>query len=475
MADILIIDDDVNLCRMLQRKLVYLDHQASMAHTLGDGLRCVAHSAFDVVLLDVRLPDGSGLNALSNFQKSPSNPEIIIITGEGDANGAELAIKAGAWDYIEKPIPMGELKLQVTRALQYRREKDSAKLPVALKRDNLVGSSPQIKACLDVVAQSASSNANVFITGETGTGKELFAMAVHENSPCSDANFVVVDCAALPEQLIESMLFGHVKGAFTGADKSQDGLITMADGGTLFLDEVGELPLSIQKRFLRVLQERRYRPVGHRREIESNFRLISATNRDLDTLVREGRFRQDLLFRLRTFSIQLPPLRERREDIKGLLFHHIPNLCNYHGQKAKGYVPEFLAALEAYDWPGNVRELVNTLEKAVIAASTSPLLYPLHLPDEVRLHYLQASNPKKEEVAVPHHSTGPAQASSLLSQFETFPTLKAYREKLLDQGEAAYVGQLLAICDNNILEACKMSGLGKSRLYALIKKHSIMR
>jgi len=474
MANILIIDDDKNLCKMLHRKMGYLEHRASTAHTLADGLGFAAKSAFDVVLLDVRLPDGSGLSTLPKFKTFPSNPEIIIITGEGNTTGAELAIKSGAWDYIEKPISMSELELQLVRALQFRQEKGAGKTLVALKRDDLIGSSARINACLDLVAQSAGSNTNVFITGETGTGKELFARTIHENSACSEKNFVAVDCAALPEQLIESMLFGHVKGAFTGADKSKDGLIKLADGGTLFLDEVGELPLSIQKRFLRVLQERRFRPVGSSREIESHFRLISATNRNLDKMLKEGQFRQDLLFRLRTFSIELPPLRDRKEDIKGLAFHHISNLCKYHGQETKGFVPEFLEVLETYDWPGNVRELVNTLEKAFLTASTSPLMYPVHLPDALRLKYFQFSKSKKVPEPKQESSDSP-QGSLLIPPFESLPSLKIYREWLIEQGESEYITQLMMESQNDIGRACKISGLGKSRLYTLIKKYNTNR
>ncbi len=474
MANILIIDDDKNLCKMLHHKMGYLDYRASVAHTLADGLKCAAESSYDVVLLDVRLPDGSGLAALPKFKSSRQHPDVIIITGEGDQNGAELAIKAGAWDYIEKPLSMSELKLQLARVLQYRREKGATKTSVALKRDELIGTSNRINTCLDLVAQSANSNTNVFITGETGTGKELIAKIIHENSAYSEKKFVVVDCAALPEQLIESVLFGHVKGAFTGADKTQDGLIKLADGSTLFLDEVGELPISIQKRFLRVLQERRFRPVGSSREIESNFRLISVTNRNLDEMVHEGRFRQDLLFRLRTFSIELPPLRDRKEDIKGLVFHHLSSLCEYQGQETKGFIPEFLEVLEMHDWPGNVRELINTLEKAILTASTSPVLYPMHLPDAIRFEYIQSLRTKKVSAPV-QAASGSPQGSSLLPPIESLPTLKAYREWLVEQGESEYVKRLMVESQNDIGTACKISGLGKSRLYTLINKYNIQR
>ncbi len=474
MANILIVDDDKSLCKMLQHKLGYLQHNAIMAHTLFDGIESLEKTEFDVILLDVRLPDGSGLAVLPRFKASSSNPEVIIITGEGEPRGAELAIKAGAWDYIEKPISMSDLELQLARALQYRHERGAGTAVMALKRENLIGSSAPVNACLDLVAQCAATSTNVFITGETGTGKELFARVIHENSAYADQNFVVVDCAALPEQLTESMLFGHVKGAFTGADKSKDGLIKLAHGGTLFLDEVGELPLSMQKRFLRVLQERRYRPVGSSKEIESHFRLISATNRNLEKMTAEKQFRKDLLFRLRTFSIELPALKNRKNDIKALVLHYIANLCHYHGLETKGFVPEFLEVMQMHNWPGNVRELINTLEKAILSASTSPVIYPMHLPDALRLKYLESSKIKKPSTKETEN-TGSPHKTLILPSFDSLPNLKTYRERLLEQGETEYLRQLMREAHNDIPKACKISGLAKSRLYTLIKKYQIKR
>ena len=272
-----------------------------------------------MILLDVGLPDGNGLDAIARIQKAESRPQIIIITASGDQNGAELAIRNGAWDYIQKPASVHDMALSIIRAIQYREERkgkrQGAGAPRLLKLDGIVGNCPKMKERFELVAQAADTETNVLITGETGTGKELFASAIHNNSLRAKKPFVVVDCSALPETLVESILFGHDKGAFTGAQKAREGLIKQADGGTLFLDEVGELPFPVQKAFLRVLQERRFRPVGTGAEISSDFRLIAATNRDLQKLVLEGVFRDDFLFRLRSFIIELPPLREREEDI----------------------------------------------------------------------------------------------------------------------------------------------------------------
>jgi two-component system NtrC family response regulator len=263
MARILIIDDDKRVCEALSLAINHMGHRVFNAFTLKDGLRTIKAERIDVVLLDVRMPDGNGLAILPEIRKGHHRPEVIIITGAGDLNGAELAIKSGAWDYIQKPLSLQDMTLPITRALQYREEKLKRKnIPLALKREGIVGSSPKMLECLDLVAQASASKANVLITGETGSGKEIFARAIHQNSPRHQKSFVVVDCSAIPETLVESILFGHEKGAFTGAEKTTEGMFKQADGGTLFLDEVGELPLTMQKRFLRVLQDHRFRPLG---------------------------------------------------------------------------------------------------------------------------------------------------------------------------------------------------------------------
>ncbi|HDG97967.1 MAG TPA: sigma-54-dependent Fis family transcriptional regulator, partial [Desulfobacterales bacterium] len=259
--------------------------------------------------------------------------------------------------------------------------------------------------------------------------------------------------------------FGHVKGAFTGAERSQDGLIKQADGGTLFLDEVGELPLSIQSAFLRVLQERRFRPIGGSQEIASNFRLVAATNRDLDQMVKKGHFRQELLFRLRAFTIELPPLREHLEDLKELVMYHMARICQRYGTGTKGISPEFLDALAAHDWPGNVRELVNTLERAIAAARHEPILFPKHLPTYIRVKAVRASVSKEE--AAKKGSLRAATSSV------TLPSLRDFREAAVSDAERQYLRDLIALTKGDIREACQISGLSRSRLYALLKKHRL--
>ncbi|PIP39068.1 MAG: Fis family transcriptional regulator, partial [Desulfobacterales bacterium CG23_combo_of_CG06-09_8_20_14_all_51_8] len=274
MAKILIIDDEAAVCRLLARPIAAVDHQVDCALTLKDGLAKAAAGRFEVIFLDVHLPDGNGLDALPAFRECPSSPDVIIITGAGDPDGAELAIRSGAWTYLQKPPLMSDILLQLNRVLQYRREKEQRPGPSILRREGIVGASPALEACLAQVAQVAGSDVNVLITGETGTGKELFARAIHANSFRADKNFVVVDCASLPDSLTNSMLFGHKKGSFTGAQSDRFGLIQEADGGTLFLDEAGDLSPDHQKEFLRVLQENRFRPIGSNREVKSDFRLV---------------------------------------------------------------------------------------------------------------------------------------------------------------------------------------------------------
>lgn len=463
MANVLIIDDDLTFGEMLSELVKTLGHEAQIALTLKDGLQAATAEKFDVVFLDVRLPDGSGLKLLPRVRETSSPPEVIIITGAGDPDGAELAIKNGAWDYIEKTSSIKQMSLPLVRALQYRQEKQLRKPPVALKLEGIVGHSPQMRACYDLLAQAAGSDASVLVYGETGTGKELFAQAIHINSPRFNRNFVVVDCAALPPALVESALFGHEKGAFTSADRAQVGLIKQADGGTLFLDEVGELPLDLQKAFLRVLQERRFRSVGSRYETESDFRLVAATNRDLDQMAEKGLFRKDLLFRLRTLSIDLPPLRIRLDDIKDLILFHISRMCERVGIGPKGFAPEFLEALLAYDWPGNVRELFNTLDGALAEARYEPTLYPKHLPSQIRIKVARAAM-SKENLANGNLENFP---------IKTLPKLRDFRQAAIDGAEKQYLMDLMSLTDCNIQEATRIADLSLPRLYALLKKNGI--
>lgn len=463
MAHILVIDDDSMICETLALRIVNLGHTVDAVNTLQEGLALIDRQPFDLIFLDVRLPDGNGLEALMKIKETPSTPQVIIITGVGEPDGAELAVKGGAWDYLQKPFSRQEITLQLNRALEYR-EKNRQHVPRILKREAIIGHSRRLNAHLDLVAQASSTDVTVLLTGESGTGKELFARAIHENSVRARNNFVVVDCTSLPENLVESVLFGHQKGAFTGADRTSEGLIQHADGGTLFLDEVGELPISVQKKFLRVLQEHRFRPVGDKQEILSNFRLIAATNRNLELMVQTEQLRLDLFYRLRTFTIELSPLHQRREDIRDLTRHYIDSICANNCVNRKEGSPEFFEALETYDWPGNIRELINTLEQVIITDPWTSVLYPQHLPEHIRIPLAR----KKLRQSASSPESPPFFAAA-------FPSLKDAREKAMKHIEQQYLHDLMELVEGDIHKACLLSGLSRARLYELLKKYNISR
>ena len=465
-ARILVIDDDEGMCYTLTRMVEEEGHEVQSADTLKEGLEMIRSGRFDVVFLDVRLPDGSGIQAIPRVQTIASPPEIIIVTGYGDKDGAKTALKSGVWDYIEKPARIDALRLSLKRALQYRRQNTNLRDPPSIERAGIVGSSSKLAMCLSLTAHAAQSDASVLICGETGTGKELFARAIHNNSVRADKPFVVVDCTSLTRNLTESILFGHTRGAFTGADTASQGLIRKADGGTLFLDEVGELPLTIQKNFLRVLQEKRFLPVGAQEEQSSNFRLVSATNLDLDVEVESGRFRQDLLYRLRSIMIELPPLRDRKKDIREIIRHQVGSIGRRAGRAAKEISEEFFETLDAYNWPGNVRELINAVDHALAMEPTCPTLYPKHLPEHIRMHAIGGRQKELEEVYTDIFS-------SMAGPEGGFPPLRDYRRSAIESIERWYIAKLMPHCGGDIDKACDVSGLKRARLYQLIKKYGL--
>jgi two-component system NtrC family response regulator len=469
MGKVLIIDDDEMMAKAFVRIVTSAGHDASYALTLGKGLQAASSEEFDVVFIDVRMPDGMGLEMLPQIKETPSKPEVIIITADGDSDGAEYAIRHGAWGYIEKSSSVKSLLLPLSRAFEYRSAKSTEKIPRVLKRDRIIGKSPGIHLCLEHMAQAAACEANVLITGETGTGKELFAQAIHENSARANKNFVVLDCGCLPANLVESELFGHRKGAFTGADRDHDGLIAHAHGGTLFLDEIGELSTDLQKRFLRVLQERRFRPIGGREERASNFRLVAATNKDLDEMVERDAFRKDLLFRLRSLHIELPPLRERLDDIDDLTRVHVARLCNIYRIETKGISTEFLDVLRAYEWPGNVRELVHTLDGAVALAGGDPMLFSTHLPTHVRVKMARSAFGRKTPAPCVHIEPGAFSIEPNIFGC-SLPRLKELREAT----ERQYLHRLMSQVQKDVQRACRISGLSRTRLYELLHKHNVM-
>jgi len=465
-ADILIIDDDAEIRQTMESLLTRMGHAHRAAATLSEGLGALASGEWDVVFLDISLPDGNGLDALPAVQAAACAPEVIVLTGRGGPEGAEIAIQGGVWDYLSKPASIKEIMLTLDRALKYREEKCAGN-KTAFHHAEILGQSPAMLAAYDQAARAARTDAAALVIGETGTGKELFARTIHANSARSKGPFVVVDCAALTPTLIESALFGHRKGAFTGADKDRTGLVAQADGGSLFLDEIGDLSPEIQKSFLRVLQEKRFRPVGGNREETSDFRVIAATHRDLEAFAREGRFRQDLLFRLKTMTINLPPLRKRGADVRELALSHLDRLARKYGGPNKGVEPDFFQALEAYDWPGNVRELHGALERAFAASGAEASLYSRNLPTEIRIKAAKSkmSGAPGESDGAAESSAGPAGAA-LLTRDVSLRDFKGAMER-------AYLENLISRHGGDLDAMLRISGLSRSHFYALLKKRGV--
>jgi len=461
MARILIIDDDPQVCETLQSLNFRLGHECLAAHTLKDGLEQLGRMEFDLVFLDVRLPDGNGLQALGQIRNQTSPPDVIVLTGQGDPEGAELAIQGGVWDYLVKPSPIKQIKETLNRALAYRREKKASGQAMTLDLKDVVGESSVMRRCYERIAQAGGSDSTVLLTGETGTGKELLARSIHRNSLRSSRAFVVVDCASLTESLLESILFGHTKGSFTGAARDRVGLVKIADQGTLFLDEIGELPLSAQKTFLRVLQERRFRPVGSNQELESDFRLISATNRDLAAMVKSGEFRQDLYYRINTIQLHLPALREREDDVLILARYHIDKLCRQRNIPIKEMDPDLEGMLRRYEWPGNVRELFNTIEQAFVHSGAEKTVYAQHLPQALRIRVARTI------LGQGRGEAGPEEAQMEVE--EALPTLKDFKTSK----EREYLHRLVGSHGKDIQKMLSVSGLSRSHLYAMLKKHDI--
>ncbi|MEW6262832.1 MAG: sigma-54 dependent transcriptional regulator [Thermodesulfobacteriota bacterium] len=456
-AKVLVVDDDPIFSAVMSDLLTELGHYSQVCRRIDQCREALGSRTFDLLLLDVGLPDGSGLDVLPWIRKNPDSPEIIIITGEGDAAGAELALKSGVWDYLQKTDVWQRIQLAISRALEHRQARRSRHWVKALNRPGIVGESVKIKESIDLLAKAAATDYNVLVTGETGTGKELFAQAIHLNSVRSNKPLVTVDCTSIHEDLAKSELFGHKRGAFTGAEQSFEGLIKSADGGTLFLDEVGELPPHLQKTFLRVLQNRSFRPVGGIKEVEIDFRLIAATNQDIDLLVKDGGFRGDLFFRLQSLRIHLPSLRERREDIPTLVQHYLTRLSQKR-QVAKAVSPEFLEALASYEWPGNVRELVHAVESAVAMSLGQPLLLVQHLPLMIRIAWTRRG--------IDSGADSKEKESAITSSSSDFPRLRDYRRRM----DAEYLKELIKFTNRDMNEASKIAGVSVSRLYGLLRE-----
>ncbi|WP_415713547.1 sigma-54-dependent transcriptional regulator [Maridesulfovibrio sp.] len=464
MAEILIVDDDPILCKQLELYADKLGYESDSENSFQAGVEACRTDEFDVVFLDVNLPDVNGLKGISAFKKTQSSPEVIIITSESDPDGAELALRNGAWYYLEKPLAYKTVQLILDRVIQFRKNIGRSFLDNSFDRAGIIGSSPELNSCLTSISLAAKSIGNVLITGETGTGKELIARSIHANSPRKKQPFVIIDCTNIPETLAESVLFGHEKGAFTDARQKNKGLITQADKGTVFLDEIGDLDLTLQRSLLRVIQEKKFRPVGAAREQEVDCRFVAATNRNLEKMVEAGEFRSDLYFRLATFIIQVPALKTRQGDIAKLTRHYVYKICHENQLEIKTVTPDFLEALATCDWPGNVRELINIIYVSIANAGGDSTLSPHHLPMEFKVRYIQSTldgTPRKPlDLAEP-------ESDGMLS------SLKEFRQAELDKIEFSYIAKLVSHSSGKASKACKIAGISRSRLYQLLRKHGL--
>jgi DNA-binding NtrC family response regulator len=457
-ARILVVDDEEIVLRSCVRILAGGDYQVDTAQDGLEALRKIDENHLDVLILDIMMPKLDGLEVLRRVKESHPDIDVIMVTGLSQIDTAVQSMKLGAFDYLSKPFDPDELKLVVQRALERRRllqENFNLKSEVSSKYrfENIIGSSPAMQQVYRLIAQCAPTNSTVLLTGESGTGKELIARAIHYNSLRKDKPFVPVDCNSLSENLFESELFGHVKGSFTGAVSNKKGMFEVADSGSLFLDEIGNFSLAIQAKLLRVLQEHEFRAVGDTRTQAANFRLITATNKDLKAMVAAGTFRDDLYYRVNIFPIHVPALRQRREDIPALAFHFLKVFGDELGKKVTDISEGALSVLSSYDWPGNVRELENTIHRAVILAGD-------HVVRQAHLVNIIDMTPKLE-LEVPR--TGD----------ELKRVKKVAREKSVEQIEKLFVLEALKRNAWNVTRSAEETGMLRPNFQALMKKYDI--
>ncbi|MEK6665841.1 MAG: sigma-54 dependent transcriptional regulator [candidate division NC10 bacterium] len=456
---LLIVDDEPDMLENVSRILGKAGYECLTSGDPRKALALMESERPDVLLTDLKMPGMDGLTLLRRARELDSQVPVIIVTGFATIESAVEAVKEGAFDYLPKPFSADQLKLAVDRALAQRRlAVENLRLREQLRGtygfENIIGRSPAMAQVFELVRKAARSEANILIIGESGTGKELVANAIHLSSPRSAEAFVPVDCASLPEQLLESELFGHEKGAFTGAVRTKPGLIEVAHRGTLFLDEIGELPVGLQVKLLRALQERQIRRVGGTRQIDVDVRLVSATNRDLRDQVVKGQFREELYYRINVIPILLPPLRERKGDVTLLAHTFLKKYGQGREVPLRGFEPEAIQILEHYAWPGNVRELQNVIERACVLAEGETIGardLPAHL-------------------SVPPAAVGGTQIPSLAGK--TLP-LKEAKAQWMIQLEATYLTELLRRHDGNVSQAAKAAGIDRKTFHRLINKYGI--
>ncbi len=462
-ARILIVDDEPDMLENCTRILSPQGYRCITAENGRAGLALLERVRPDVLLTDLKMPEMDGMTLLRHAHELDPALPVIMITGFATIESAVAAVKEGAFDYLPKNFSVDQLRLSVERALRHRglqveNRNLREQLQQTLGLENIVGRSSAMTQVFELVKKAARSEANILVIGESGTGKELIARAVHANSPRAGQPFVPVDCASLPEHLLESELFGHEKGAFTGAVRNKPGLVEMAHRGTLFLDEIAELPVALQVKLLRVLQERQIRRVGGTSLVDVDVRVVSATNRDLADAIAKGQFREELFYRINVIAIRLPPLRERAGDVR-LLAH---TFLKRFGP-ARGTTMDMAAteALERYRWPGNVRELQNVMERAC-ALADGPTVTVADLPD----HVLHSPPPP---VAAPSGIDGGEVAPPAGTEL----TLKAAKEQWLQVLEVSYLRDLLARHDGNVSSAAKAAGIDRKTFHRLINKYDL--
>ena len=441
-AKILVVDDDHNLLELMKMRLESLRYEVTTSMTETEAKNAMKETSFDLAIVDLQLGGYDGITLMEEFRFINPDMPVIILTAHGSIENAVEAMKKGAYTYITKPFEAQELGLQIERALEKRRltyeiERLKEILREGYDFENIVAKSEKMQKLLEMVSRIAKTESTVYIHGESGTGKELIAKAIHLASSRKEKPFVAINCAAIPEALLESELFGHEKGAFTGAVKSTKGLFVQAQGGTIFLDEIGDLPLTTQAKFLRILQERQCSPLGSEKTVDVDVRVIVATNKNLENLVSQALFREDLFYRIHVIPILLPPLRERKEDIPLLVEHFLRKFNQKMKKNVAGLTPMAMQRLMRYEWPGNIRELENTVEYAV--AMTRNAIIPEDL---------------------------------LLETKAPSPELKTLQEAR-GEFEKEYLTNLVKLTEGNVTRAAELAGKYRADFYNLMKKYDI--
>lgn len=444
---VLVVDDDAGLLTLMQTRLEAAGYCATLVETGQEALVWAQEHAYDLAIIDLKITDVDGLTLLQELLRLHPHLPVIILTAHGTISSAVEATKLGAYDYLTKPFDAKELLHRIDKALEVRRLKgEVAQLRTFVHTryhfDNIVASSAQMQQVLHQVTRIAATDSIVCLYGESGTGKELIAKTIHTSSHRAQGPFIAVNCGAIPEGLLENELFGHVRGAYTGADQTHSGLLQQADKGTLFLDEIAELPQPLQVKFLRVLQEREFYPLGAGRPAKVDIRVVTATNKDLWQAVREGKFREDLYYRIHVIPIFLPPLRERPEDIPLLAHAFLQRFSEQMHKALEGFAPEALQRLMLYEWPGNVRELGNVIERAVVLAPEERIT-----PDLLLLGRT-AQEPSAHD----------------------FVSLKDAQDAL----ERTYLLQVLTATRGNVSKAAALSGKYRGDFYKLLHKHGLV-